>query len=105
MKVQNGSGRGAEGSSASKGGGNGAHVLGGDGPDLRRIDPVVVMGEQDPQPGDVSPRHRGMTHSGFVREAGGCLPDDLEEPFGSPAEDRVRVEGLSTSIDDVGQLV
>src|SRR6266404_5251472 len=55
--------------------------------------------------GDVPPGHRRMAPCGLLGEARGGLTDDLEESFGGTAEDRVRVEGRSTSIDDAGQLV
>jgi hypothetical protein len=75
-------------------------VLGGDAPDLVGVDAVVVVGEDDAEPGDVAPGDARVLSGRLFGQAVCGLADDVEEALGGTAEDRVGVEGLAAAGDD-----
>lgn len=81
------------------------HRDGGNLPYLIDVDAVVVVGEEDPQGTDISPRHTVMGCLELFCQCSACLPDDLEQPLGRTAMQHTLGKGLTTDCDHQRKFV
>ncbi len=81
------------------------HRDGGNLPHLVDVDAVVVVGEQDPQGTDISPRNARTSSRERITESGARFTDDLQQALCGAPMQHALAEGLTTDSDDQRELV
>lgn len=76
------------------------HGDGGNLPHLVDVNAVVVVGEEDPQGTDISPRDAGTSSREGTAEGGARFTDDLEQPLGRTEMQHTLSKDLSTVSDN-----